>query len=126
MIFHETQLDIKHTLYHYKFVGNGNFYIFPFLLHRRNYNPWDNTLYSLGFKVHDHTRNIVRYFVASIGSSEFATRDITEFTSVANRAMIALPAETVTSIIGQRPLQSFIGTEATAIKLIHVYRLALV
>lgn len=116
-ISHETQLDNKHTLYHYKYVGNGNFYSVLFLLDRRNYNPWDNTLYSLCSKVHDHTRNIVRYFVTSIGSPEFGTRDITEFTSVVHQALRAQPADLVTSIMGQRRLQSFICTEATSYKI---------
>lgn len=58
------------------------------------------------------------YFVASIGSAEFGTRHITEFTREAHRTLIALPADLVTSIMalnGTERIAVFsMGTEGTS------------
>lgn len=57
------------------------------------------------------------YFVASIGSAKLGTRHITEFTRKAHRALVALSAVFVTSIMalaGTETIAVFsIGTEGT-------------
>lgn len=57
------------------------------------------------------------YFVASIGSAKFGTRHITKFTREAHRALVALSAVFVTSIMalaGTKTIAVFsIGTEGT-------------